>query len=400
MLTVASSGVHASLEGVDLRAAPVARDLEAVRRETEGPEHGQCAPLTVGRIAVALAGIGLRNDPAGQGPQRDAIEPGPGGGERIELQRLAHLLKESDRLIRGGVPLLCAPCLLRRWGVLAGLEVLRPMPTRLELGETAQTEALYDVLGDRRDGGRVGRRHQRVGTDSDQHPVAVGVEGHHPVGEAMDPRDSVVGVARSRAYEEVGLWAPRRRRAGADAAYVVDKGIEQDDYVVVALRGRDREHELLGASTALLPAEIQHRVEVQHRRVAGIRALVVPRRRRSGATERVDGCRQQLVVLRETVDELGRDPPDIRIRGPLLDLRGIGERRNRSDGYRGGNGARRDHTDRQDERDNTAMARKGSSHRYPAQLLDVRAKPRYIRRSRDCKNLGQPPKGAPSSPRR
>ena len=201
-------------------------------------------------------------------------------GSGLSLTASPTCLKKGTALVGRGVPLRCALYLLGRWGVLAGLVVLRPMPTRLELGERVQTESPDDVLDDRRDGGRVGRRRERVGTDPGQEPVAVGVKGHHPVGEAVDPRDSVVGVARGRAYEEVGLRAPRRRRAGADAAHVVDKAIKQDVHVVVALRWRDRQHELFGASTAL-PAEVQHRVEVQHRRVAGIGALVVPRRRRS-----------------------------------------------------------------------------------------------------------------------
>ena len=231
------------------------------------------------------------------------------------------------------------------------------MPTRLELGERVQGKSPHDVLDDRRDGGRVARRRERVGTDPGQEPVAVGVEGHHPVGEAVDPRDSVVGVARGRAYEEVGLRVPRRRRAGADAAHVVDKAIKQDGHVVVALRWRDGQHELFGA-TAALPAEIQHRVEVQHRRVAGIGALVVPRRRRRCATEGVDRCRHQLVVLREAVDEFGRDPPDISRFGQLLDPgriregrdRSTGRRRSNPAGHRRSESARRDQTDRQHER--------------------------------------------------
>ena len=240
-------------------------------------------------------------------------------------------------------------------GVLAGLVVLRSMPARLELGERVQSKSPHDILDDRRDGGRVARRRERVGTDPGQEPVAVGVEGHHPVGEAVDPRDSVVGIARGRAYQEVGLRAPRRRGAGADAAHVVDEGINQDDYVVVALRWRDRQHKLLRAAAAL-PAEIQHRVEIQLRRVAGIGGLVVPRCRLCHATERVDRCRHQLVVFREAVDELGRDPPDIGIFGQLFDLGGIGERRDRTDGHGGSEGADRDQTERQDERCSNAIA--------------------------------------------
>ena len=156
-------------------------------------------------------------------------------------------LKKGDRVRRGGVPLRCALYLLRRRGELAGLVVLRPMATRLELGESAQSKSRHDVLDDRRDGCRVARRHQGVGTDPGQEPVAVGVEGHHPVGEAVDPHDSVVGVPRGRAYEKVGLRAPRWGRAGADAAHVVDKAIKQDGHVVVALRWWDGQNELLGA---------------------------------------------------------------------------------------------------------------------------------------------------------
>ena len=179
-----SPGLKAGLERLDLCGAPIARGPEPVRGEAERLEQGQRAPLGVRRVSVAPPRTGLRNDPVRQGPQRDAVESGPRRGERVDLQRLAHLFEERDRVRRGSVPL-CGPLdLLWRRGVLARLEVLRVMATTLELGESAQTEALDDAFLDRGDGGRVARRHERVGTDPDEHPVAVRVKRHHSVGEA------------------------------------------------------------------------------------------------------------------------------------------------------------------------------------------------------------------------
>jgi hypothetical protein len=180
------------------------------------------------------------------------------------------------------MPLRRALYLLRGWRVLARLVVRRPTPTRLELGERVQGKPRLDGLDHRRHRRGRPRRRERVSADPNQHPVKVRVECHHPVGEAVDPYDPPVGVSGRRAGEEVGLRPPRRRGPGADAPRGVDEGVLQADQDVVGLRRRDREDELLDAAAALLPAEIQYRIEIQRGGVTGGCGVVVPRPYASG----------------------------------------------------------------------------------------------------------------------
>jgi hypothetical protein len=207
------------LEGGKLSWTPPLGDPEAGCRQAERLERCECGPLTVRGVAEALDGAVLRDHPAGQGAQRDAVQAGRRGRQRAQAEGLTKLFEENQRPGRGRVPLLGASSLPRRGGVAARLEVLRSVTAGLERSERVQCEPLVHVLDDARGGGRVAGRHERVGAHPDQDPGEVGVHRHHAIGEPVDPRDAPVGILRRRPDDEIGLRLVRGRRAHPDAAH-------------------------------------------------------------------------------------------------------------------------------------------------------------------------------------
>ena len=108
--------------------------LKPLRREADRPEaRPACVVCPNDGLRKSLLAPACGTTQLGRVVERDAVEPRRRGGERVEPQRLAHLLEEGDRARRGVVPLRRPLFLRGRRRVLAGLEVLRPVSARLEL---------------------------------------------------------------------------------------------------------------------------------------------------------------------------------------------------------------------------------------------------------------------------